>query len=222
MNSTNDIMIGTPTLKYSDIPDNYYSTSVQNENPNLQVNNWSPDENKSNDHTTKPEYKIKNKFKKTYYEQNIHSDDINSTDIVNKNEENNENNLLIENNRSNENEKPSVKLVISKKKGTFFKSRALVGDPDKKRHVYKHKWDDDTKDKSITNENVKVSAEYDNFDDDDDGESSVAMLRVTRQRNNNVIDEIQSESIKNDTVKVIFLLNIYLIYKFNYYIFLKL
>lgn len=44
-------------------------------------------------------------------------------------------------------EKPSVKLVISKKKGSIFKSRAIekeAGESIKqKRHVYKHKWDDD-------------------------------------------------------------------------------
>lgn len=44
-------------------------------------------------------------------------------------------------------EKPSVKLVISKKKGSIFKSRAIEGEAGEnmkqKRHVYKHKWDDD-------------------------------------------------------------------------------
>lgn len=45
-------------------------------------------------------------------------------------------------------EKPSVKLVISKKKGSIFKSRAIDADSGEsikqKRHVYKHKWDDDS------------------------------------------------------------------------------
>lgn len=45
-------------------------------------------------------------------------------------------------------EKPSVKLVISKKKGSIFKSRAIETDSGEsikqKRHVYKHKWDDDS------------------------------------------------------------------------------
>uniref|UniRef100_A0A1B0CVH6 WAPL domain-containing protein n=1 Tax=Lutzomyia longipalpis TaxID=7200 RepID=A0A1B0CVH6_LUTLO len=51
------------------------------------------------------------------------------------------------NSAENNSEKPSVKLLISKKKGSIFKSRALVTDADggKKRHVYKHKWDDDNK-----------------------------------------------------------------------------
>lgn len=44
-------------------------------------------------------------------------------------------------------EKPKVKLVISKKKGSIFKSRAIEGEAGEsikqKRHVYKHKWDDD-------------------------------------------------------------------------------
>lgn len=45
-------------------------------------------------------------------------------------------------------EKPMVKLVISKKKGSIFKSRAIDADSGEstkqKRHVYKHKWDDDS------------------------------------------------------------------------------
>lgn len=39
---------------------------------------------------------------------------------------------------------PPVKLIISKKKGSIFKSRAMVPDGGKKRHaLYKHKWCDD-------------------------------------------------------------------------------
>lgn len=44
---------------------------------------------------------------------------------------------------------PSVKLVISKKKGSIFKSRALVNETGNKRHVYKHKWEDDDKEKTV-------------------------------------------------------------------------
>lgn len=41
-------------------------------------------------------------------------------------------------------EAPTVKLVISKKKGSIFKSRSMVQDGSKKRHaLYKHKWCDD-------------------------------------------------------------------------------
>lgn len=46
-----------------------------------------------------------------------------------------------------ESDKPSVKLLISKKKGSIFKSRAIESESgeskNKKRHVYKHKWDVD-------------------------------------------------------------------------------
>nr|XP_023030070.1 protein wings apart-like [Leptinotarsa decemlineata] len=43
---------------------------------------------------------------------------------------------------------PPVKLVISKKKGSIFKSRTLVDDSGskKRRALYKHKWTDDNKD----------------------------------------------------------------------------
>lgn len=44
-------------------------------------------------------------------------------------------------------EEPSVKLVTSKEKGSIFRSRAIEGEAGEnnkqKRHVYKHKWDDD-------------------------------------------------------------------------------
>ncbi|KAG5885724.1 hypothetical protein JTB14_000647 [Gonioctena quinquepunctata] len=45
---------------------------------------------------------------------------------------------------------PPVKLVISKKKGSIFKSRTLVDDSGskKRRALYKHKWIDDNKDES--------------------------------------------------------------------------
>ncbi|XP_058444427.1 protein wings apart-like [Malaya genurostris] len=77
-----------------------------------------------------------------------------------------------------------VKLVISKKKGSIFKSRPLTGTAeatDKKRHVYKHKWDDDDdgdgKDKSVTaeGENENKTAAF-------EGEPS-GLSRVTRLRN---------------------------------------
>ncbi|XP_058825793.1 protein wings apart-like [Topomyia yanbarensis] len=76
-----------------------------------------------------------------------------------------------------------VKLVISKKKGSIFKSRPLTGSAeaaDKKRHVYKHKWDDDDgdgKDKS-----VMAEAETENKTAAFEGEPS-GLSRVTRLRN---------------------------------------
>ncbi|XP_063705911.1 protein wings apart-like [Culicoides brevitarsis] len=72
---------------------------------------------------------------------------------------------------------PSVKLVISKKKGSIFKSRALVNETGNKRHVYKHKWEDDDKEKAadkspepatkkplVTGNHSSVLDEFDDFD----------------------------------------------------------
>lgn len=44
--------------------------------------------------------------------------------------------------QADNNENPGVKLLISKKKGSIFKSRALDNESEnKKRNLYKHKWD---------------------------------------------------------------------------------
>lgn len=64
----------------------------------------------------------------------------------------------------------SVKLVISKKKGSIFKSRAIESDSGEskkpKRHVYKHKWDDELcEEKSATTERQNVPA-VDPYSDD--------------------------------------------------------
>lgn len=72
---------------------------------------------------------------------------------------------------------PSVKLVISKKKGSIFKSRALVNETGNKRHVYKHKWEDDDKEKAVekspepptkkpvvTGNHSSILDEFDDFD----------------------------------------------------------
>lgn len=44
-----------------------------------------------------------------------------------------------------EQQPPPVKLVISKKKGSIFKSRSLVPGSSNKRYLYKHKWSDSDK-----------------------------------------------------------------------------
>uniref|UniRef100_A0A1Q3F0X2 Putative sister chromatid cohesion protein n=2 Tax=Culex tarsalis TaxID=7177 RepID=A0A1Q3F0X2_CULTA len=70
-----------------------------------------------------------------------------------------------------------VKLVISKKKGSIFKSRPLVGSAeaaDKKRHVYKHKWDDDDREgKDKAAEQQKQEQEVDTFEGEPSGLSRV-------------------------------------------------
>ena len=92
---------------------------------------------------------------------------------------------------------PPVKLVISKKKGSIFKSRPLVTDVTKKRRaLYKHKWSDDKDGNQKTNDNSGSnntnSSVYDEFgfNDDpltrvtvagaDDEEESVTSIKCTK------------------------------------------
>lgn len=85
-----------------------------------------------------------------------------------------------------------VKLVISKKKGSIFKSRSMVADGSKKRRaLYKHKWcDGDPTDKKTENQedNSKTPTEYDDtfgFQDDpllrtSDSDSNVTSVKCTK------------------------------------------
>lgn len=104
--------------------------------------------------------------------------------------------------------KPSVKLVISKKKGSIFKSRALVNETEggcgNKRHVYKHKWEDDDKEKAVdkspdpkksdatvsTGNHHKV---LDEFDDDFDDELSIKDNNKKKTIAKSLIDEFSDE-----------------------------
>ena len=100
-------------------------------------------------------------------------------------------------------DKPSVKLVISKKKGSIFKSRAIEtnaglfkkfkifklnlknslfkcsvsgeGTKQPKRHLYKHKWDNDEKDKS--NNAINTASQEILADFEDEGESSSKIFK---------------------------------------------
>lgn len=92
---------------------------------------------------------------------------------------------------------PPVKLVISKKKGSIFKSRTLIDDgvPKKRRALYKHKWTDDNKEQTKPSEETGTSssAEDKTVDDgfdfkdemlerviDDKEEGEVTRVRCTR------------------------------------------
>lgn len=85
---------------------------------------------------------------------------------------------------------PPVKLIISKKKGSIFKSRSMVSDGGRKRlALYKHKWCDDkdtstskSGDASETNK-TNSSSSYD-FDFKDD-----PLVRVTRSSAHKEDDE---------------------------------
>ncbi|KAF5289501.1 hypothetical protein FQA39_LY15056 [Lamprigera yunnana] len=71
-----------------------------------------------------------------------------------------------------------VKLVISKKKGSIFKSRSMVTDATKKRRaLYKHKWSDDKDGTLRNNEDSKTDlTTYDEF-----GFSNEPLTRVTQE-----------------------------------------
>lgn len=132
------------------------------------------------------EYKIKNKFSKSWYNEEEEEED-NSHD---KPED-------LKSRVEDDEEKPSVKLVL-KKKGSIFKSRALVPDSDggsKKRHVYKHKWDDDTKDKTISVENpLNLKSTNDSYyeeDFDNEGESS----QLKRVIQNKIVPDDEEDDI---------------------------
>lgn len=185
-------------------------------NENIETNNMK--------FNTDKEYKLKNKFKKSWYEhnnQNLNKNSVNpdnSVDNQNINIEkmiiksNNDNTTVIRmdneidyggggavvsgvadggpglddemNTEDNNKSSPSVKLVISKKKGSIFKSRPIVAD-NKKRHVYKHKWDDNdsTKDKKDKNDNPDYDGD---FTDEDDGSNETIAKKKT---SNNFYDE---------------------------------
>ena len=123
------------------------------------------------------EYKIKNKFKRSYYKQEDIQEDLHEQTVQ----------PVVNAKDMDEEEKHDMKLVISKKKGSIFKSRPLVSDGGaneaKKRHVYKHKWDDDSKDKTILQESTadKKSANSNLYYNEFEGESS-GLSRVTRSK----------------------------------------
>lgn len=77
---------------------------------------------------------------------------------------------------------PPVKLIISKKKGSIFKSRAMVPDGGKKRHaLYKHKWSDDKDATNKNSENAESSkTEGSSSYDDDFSFKDDPLVRVTR------------------------------------------
>ena len=105
------------------------------------------------------------------------------------------------------------KLVISKKKGSIFKSRTLVKDDDnnkKRQHLYKHKWEDDEEmnepiDATKKPENPSTATQssssgnqsyYDEFD----GESS-GLIRFTKHQKTDhvvtdrIVDEFDDEPV---------------------------
>lgn len=92
---------------------------------------------------------------------------------------------------------PPVKLVISKKKGSIFKSRALIDDggPKKRRALYRHKWSDD-KDKETSSKDVEqpLGSTLTKLDDDFDFKDD-PLRRVSKKDNDNNSDN-ETTSVK--------------------------
>ena len=81
----------------------------------------------------------------------------------------------------------SVKMVISKKKGSIFKSRTLKDDELKKRQIYKHQWGDQDEEegenaskKSDVTTTTTKSTIYDDFDGESSGLTRVVKKPVHR------------------------------------------
>ncbi|GBP05600.1 Protein wings apart-like [Eumeta japonica] len=102
---------------------------------------------------------------------------------------------------SNE-DKPSVKLVITKKKGSIFKSKSLVNDNPsplparKRRHLYKHEWANDGK----GNETPRRDPEQADNQEIRNTAAPVSeeLIRVTRYR---VPDPVLDDTITREPVK---------------------
>lgn len=101
-----------------------------------------------------------------------------------------------EDNVQNE-DKPSVKLVITKKKGSIFKSKSLVNDNPsplparKRRHLYRHEWANDKGNETPRPEPVE-NAEVNN----QVGQVSEELTRVTRYRAPDPIVDDPIETVK--------------------------
>lgn len=78
----------------------------------------------------------------------------------------------------------SVKMVISKKKGSIFKSRTLKDDELKKRQIYKHQWGDQDEEEGENaakkSDVTTTTATSTIYDDDFDGETS-GLTRVVKK-----------------------------------------
>ncbi|XP_044757643.1 protein wings apart-like [Coccinella septempunctata] len=123
-------------------------------------------------------------------------------------------------NNGDEASAPPVKLVISKKKGSIFKSRALVSDGTKKRRaLYKHKWSDDKDGTPKAQETAVNNVIPDEFSFDDitvkektqdskslefeDVKSDKAYTRVKNVKKAHQIQEIGEFQEFNDDVEYI-------------------
>lgn len=82
-----------------------------------------------------------------------------------------------------------VKLVISKKKGSIFKSRSMIADGSKKRRaLYKHKWSDDKDAPKNNDENKSENAStFDEY-----GFSNEPLTRITQEASDDESETVTS------------------------------
>lgn len=88
---------------------------------------------------------------------------------------------------------PPVKLVISKKKGSIFKSRTLVDESGskKRRALYRHKWTDDNKEAEKDPNKSEENAETSVVTDDAYGFIEEDLERVNKETENGEITSIK-------------------------------
>lgn len=103
-------------------------------------------------------------------------------------------------------DKPSVKLVISKKKGSIFKSRAIDGESgeskNKKRHVYKHKWDvDESLEEKTSAAGVKSNSHEAAYADDFDMDDSPAIGSLSGT-NANTVSKYSRSSVPDEDLRI--------------------
>lgn len=186
-----DISVSSPKPE----PEQGFEPEVQKELPKSIDEEWTTD---SDSNSTAPEMEVKQIIPDPSYTVNPireHEDEI-LDKILEKPME----------------QAPPVKLVISKKKGSIFKSRTLVDESGskKRRALYRHKWTDDNKesDKDPNKSEENVEANVTN-EDDAYGFEDGPLERITKESENGDITSVRcSKEDKAVSIKFIFITNI--------------
>lgn len=159
-----------------------------------------------------PEYKHKKLVKRSWEQEKPTPMDIDQVPAPitrsSPNKQYNNNHLQKQQETNENNSNPGVKLLISKKKGSIFKSRALDKDEDnnkKRLNLYKHTWDEDAEladqannanDKTETLSTTTNSGTATTFFD---GETSgIARFSRNKKTENNVKESIADDFDEDD------------------------
>lgn len=148
------------------------------------------------------EYKHKKLVKRSWESEKSVSMDVDQATPTTRNSPNKHNNNQLQKQQdTSESSNPGVKLLISKKKGSIFKSRALDKDEDnnkKRLNLYKHTWDEDAEmtdktnntNEKTENNNTSVTSSATTFDGEPSG--------ITRFSRNKKTENNVKESIIDD------------------------